>query len=235
MTSSGTYAYGPSIGEITLYSFNLCGVRSTSLTQEHMSSAKTAINMLFSRWSNMGVNLWKVDKVEVDLVAGTDLYNVDPDTIMILDAYVSVPNDDEANSYTDRLIMPISRSEYASYPNKKQEGFPTVFWFDRLINPTITLWPVPQTQGSGNPTKLKYYRVIQIQDAGLTNGQTPDIPYRWLDALANGLAYYLARIWQPQAVPQLKAEADEAYAIAAAQDTENVALYISPMIAGYFR
>jgi hypothetical protein len=36
-------------------------------------------------------------------------------------------------------------------------------------------------------------------------------------------------------VPQLKAEADEAYAIAAAQDTENVAMYISPMISSYFR
>ena len=233
MTSSGTYNYSPSIGEITLYAFNLCGVRSSSLAAEHMQSAKTAINMMLSRWSNMGVNLWKVDLVTTPLVDGQSTYNVDAKTVMILDAYVSVENGD--GSYTDRLIMPVSRTEYASYPNKEQQGFTTIFWFDRLINPTITLWPVPQDPSVGNPKNLKYYRVTQIEDANLGSGETADIPYRWLDALANGLAYYLARIWQPQMVPQLKAEADEAYAIAAAQDTENVAMYISPMIGGYFR
>ena len=234
MTSSGTYNYSPSIGEITLYAFNLCGVRSSSLAAEHMNSAKTAINMLLSRWSNLGVNLWKVDLVTVPLVTGNDgVYNVDAKTVMILDAYISVENGD--GSYTDRLIMPVSRSEYASYPNKEQQGFPTVFWFDRLINPTVTLWPIPDPVGPGNPTLLKYYRVTQVEDANIQGGETPDIPYRWLDALANGLAYYLARVWQPAMVQQLKAEADEAYAIAATQDTENVAMYISPMISGYFR
>jgi hypothetical protein len=233
MTSSGTYNFNPSIGEITLYAFNLCGVRSSSLAAEHMQSAKTAINMMLSRWSNMGVNLWKVDLVTTALVDGQSTYNVDAKTVMILDAYVAVENGD--GSYTDRLIMPVSRTEYASYPNKEQQGFPTIFWFDRLINPTVTLWPVPVDPSVGNPKFLKYYRVIQIEDANMAGGETADIPYRWLDALANGLAYYLARIWQPQMVPQLKAEADEAYAIAAAQDTENVAMYISPMIGGYFR
>ena len=245
MTTSGSFSYNPSIGEITLYAFNLCGVRGTALTQEYMTSARTAINMLLSRWSNMGVNLWEVDLVTTSLVQGQSVYNVDANTVMILDAYVSVP--DGIGGYTDRLIMPVSRSEYASYPNKTQQGFPTVFWFDRLsgraapsssgidTQPTVTIWPVPDPVGSGNPTLLKYYRVTQIQNADLTSGQTPDIPYRWLDALANGLAYYLARMWQPGLVPQLKAEADEAYAIAAAQDTENVAMYISPMIGGYFR
>ena len=233
MTTSGTYNFNPSVGEITLYAFNLCGVRSTSLAAEHMQSAKTAINMLLSRWSNMGVNLWKVDLVTTDLVDGQSTYTVEPETVMILDAYVSVENGD--GSYTDRLIMPVSRTEYASYPNKEQQGFPTIFWFDRLINPTVTIWPVPDTVGFGSPKFLKYYRVTQVEDANLQSGETADIPYRWLDALANGLAYYLARIWQPQMVPQLKAEADEAYAIAAAQDTENVAMYISPMIGGYFR
>lgn len=233
MTSSGTYNFNPSVGEITLYAFNLCGVRPTSLAAEHMQSAKTAINMLLSRWSNMGVNLWKVDLVTTDLVDAQSTYAVEAKTVMILDAYVSVENGD--GSYTDRLITPVSRSEYASYPNKEQQGFPTVFWFDRLINPTVTIWPIPSTVGAGNPTLLKYYRVIQVEDANTQSGETADIPYRWLDALANGLAYYLARIWQPQMVPQLKAEADEAYAIAAAQDTENVPMYISPMIGGYFR
>lgn len=231
MTTSGTYEYSPSLGELTLYSFNLCGIRSTSLLQEHMNSARTAMNMLFSSWSNQGVNLWKVQKTNpITLVQGQSTYDVDPNVVMILDAYVTT---NYGGQTSDRIIVPISRSEYSSYPNKEQQGFTTVFWFDRLINPTITIWPVPD--GSGNPQTLTYYYVTQIEDAGLTNGQTPDIPYRWLDAFANGLAYYLARLWAPDRVQFLAAEAQRSYDIAAAQDTENVSMYISPMISGYFR
>lgn len=230
MTTSGTYTYNPSIGEVVLYAFNLCQVRSTSIVQEHLNSARQAMNMMLSRWSNMGVNLWKVDTETITLLDGVSTYSVPADTVMILDMYARTPS---GTTNTDRIMMPISRSEYASYPNKLQEGFPTVFWFDRLISPTVTIWPVPD--GSGNPTTITYYRVTQIQDANLPGGETIDVPYRWLDAFANGLAYYLARIWQPQLAPQLKQDADEAYTIAANQDTENVSVFISPMIAPYFR
>jgi len=128
--------------------------------------------------------------------------------------------------------MPVSRTEYASYPNKEQQGFPTVFWFDRLVSPTITLWPVPPATGTYT---LKYYRVRQVQDSNFTNGQTVEIPYRWLEAFADGLAYRLAKIWSPPIAAALKAVADESYSIAAAQDVENVAMYISPMVSGYYR
>jgi hypothetical protein len=230
MTSSGTYTYNPSIGEVVLYAFNLCQIRSTSLAAEHLNSARQAMNMMLSRWSNMGVNLWRVDTETITLVAGQSTYPVPADTVMILDMYARTPS---GTSNTDRIMMPVSRTEYASYPNKAQQGFPTVFWFDRLINPTVTIWPVPD--GNGNPTTITYYCVTQVQDANLPGGETLDVPYRWLDAFANGLAYYLSRIWQPQLTAQLKAEADEAYTIASSQDVENVSFYISPMIGGYFR
>ena len=230
MTTSGTTLYNPSIGEVVLYSFNLCQIRSTSIAQEHLNSARQAMNMMLSRWSNMGPDLWKVDTETITLVAGQSTYPVPADTIMILDMYARTPS---GTTNTDRIMMPISRTEYASYPNKAQQGFPTVVWFDRLISPTVTIWPVPD--GSGNPTTITYYRVTQIQDANLPGGETIDIPYRWLDAFSNGLAYYLSRIWQPQLTAQLKAEADEAYQIAANQDTENVGVFISPQIAPYFR
>ncbi len=230
MTTSGTYAYNPSLGEMTLYAFNLCGVRSTSILQEHMTSARTATNLMLSQWANRGVNLWKVDLVTVPFVTGQSTYDVEAKTVMILDAYVTTTS---SGQNIDRIILPVSRSEYASYPNKQQEGFPTIYWFDRLINPTITIWPVPNT--STGPSSLSYYRVTQVEDSYVENGQTVDIPYRWLDAFANGLAYRLARIWSPQLVAQLKPEADESYAIAAQQDTEDVNLFISPIVSGYWR
>jgi hypothetical protein len=228
MATSGTYTFNPSLGELVIYSYQNIGVRPTAILQEHMDSARMATNMMLARWANQGVNLWCVDLVTTSLVQGTSTYPVDSNTVMILDAYISTVSNGVS---TDRIILPISRTEYASYPNKAQQGFPTVYWFDRLISPTVTIWPVPD----GSQTSLKYYRVRQLQDSNLQNAEQVEIPYLWLEAFADGLAYRLARIWSPQIAPALKAQADESYDIASRQNVETAQQYISPMISGYFR
>jgi hypothetical protein len=145
--------------------------------------------------------------------------------------------------------MPVSRTEYSSYPNKTQQGFTTTFWFDRLTSgtdmvgpgnsqipvvtgPQVTLWPVPD---GSSAQYLKYYRVVQGQTADYSNGQTVDIPFLWMEAFADGLAFRLAKIWSPQIAPALKAVADESYEIAASQNIETANFYVSPQISGYFR
>ena len=82
---------------------------------------------------------------------------------------------------------------------------------------------------------LRYYRARQLQDSEFTGGQTVEIPYLWLDAFADALAYRLARVWAPAMVPTLKPIADESYNVADAQNVEQASQYISPMISGYFR
>jgi hypothetical protein len=228
MTTSGTYTFNPSLGELVIYSYNMIGIRGTSLLQEHMEAARMASNLMLGRWSSQGVNLWAVDLVTVALVQGTATYNVDANTIVMLDAYVTTGT---GTSAINRVIMPISRTEYASYPNKTQQGFPTTFWFDRLLAPTVTLWPVPD----GNEVSLSYYRVRQVQDSNLSNGQNVEIPAYFLEAFAYGLAHRLATIWAPDKVQMLKPMADEAYAIAASQNIETANTYISPMISSYWR
>jgi len=229
MATSASWDFNPALGEIVLYSYNLIGVRNTAVLQEHMAAARMAANMLLSRWSNQGVNLWAVDLITTPLVQGTSTYAVDSNTVMILDAYIETDNG--SGQPIDRLILPISRTEYASYPNKEQQGFSTTYWFDRLLSPTVTLWPVPD----GTTTSFKYYRVRQLQDANLQNGQQVEIPYLWMEAFAYGLAQRLAVIWAPERVQILKPMADEAYQIAADQNVETAQQYISPMISGYFR
>lgn len=226
MSTSGTYNYNPSLGELTIYAYQLIGVRPTALLQEHIDSARMATNMMLANWSNRGVNLWQVSSVTVPLVQGVSTYSVDPSTVVILDAYITY-----GNPPIDRIIMPISRTEYASYPNKFQQGFPTVFWFDRLLSPTVTIWPVPD----GSQTSLKYYKVDRLQDANMDGTQQVDIPPIWLEALAYGLAQRLAIIWAPDKLIALKPLADEAYDIAAAQNVETASQYISPQISGYWR
>lgn len=228
MTTSGTYNFSPALGEIVLYAYNLIGLRPASLLQEHFESARMSTNMLLSRWSSQGVNLWCVDMEIVPLVQGTSTYSVPADTIVMLDAYISTTT---GSSTIDRIILPVSRTEYASYPNKEQEGFPTTFWFDRTLSPTVNLWPVPD----GSQTSLKYYRVRRIQDSNLQNGEQVEVPYYFLEALAFGLAQRLAIIWAPDRAAIMKPLADEAYQIAASQNVETANTYISPSLSGYWR
>ena len=130
---------------------------------------------MFTRWSNQGVNLWQVQLTTTPLVAGISNYGVTSNTVVILDAYIEY-----GSPAIDRIILPISRTEYASYPNKSQQGFPTTFWFDRQLSPTVTLWPVPD----GTQTSLKYYSVLRIQDANMNGTDEVDIPPIWLEAMA---------------------------------------------------
>jgi hypothetical protein len=237
MTTSGTYTFNPSLGEAVINAFSRCGIRRTSLVQEHLQDARFEMNLMLSEWSNRGVNLWKVDLQTIPLVQGVSTYyaatnSVQADsarTVMVLDAYIAQGS---GQSAFDRLLMPISRTEWAQTPNKNLQAPPTTFWFDRLINPTITVWPVPD---QSSQYTLKFYRVIQVQDAELPNGQTMDIPYRWLDAAVSGLAARLAAIYAPDRLAMLATKAEQAYQIAATQDTENVPLYIMPGLSGYYR
>lgn len=228
MTSSGTTNFNPTLGEATIHAFGMCGIRPTEILQEHIVSARMAANLMLSSWSSQGVNLWEVDLQTVPLVAGQSSYSVPTNNIVMLDVYISTTTGTDT---IDRIILPVSRTEYASYPNKDQQGFPTVYWQDRLLNGLVYLWPAPD----GTQTALKYYQVKQIQDAGFNNGQTMDLPVYFQEAFVLGLAYRLAITWAPERVQGLKMLADAEYQNATEQNIETSAFYVSPMTSGYYR
>jgi len=228
MATSQTYNFNPSLGEVSVFAYQLIGIRPTALLMEHMDAARVATNMMFARWSNQGVNLWTVEFVTVPLIQGTSSYSAPANAVVMLDAYITTG---VAPNAVDRIILPVSRTEYMSYPNKAQQGFPTTFWFDRQLSPTFTLWPVPD----GTQASLTYAYVSRIQDANLVGTQEMDIPPIWLEAMVYGLAYRLAQIWAPEKVAMMKPMADESYDIAASQNVETAAYYLSPQISGYFR
>jgi hypothetical protein len=225
--TSGTYNFAPSLGEVVLGAFARIGIRRAEILQTHLADARIEANLLLAKISNLQPNLWTVDQQALPLLQGAPSYTVPSETVMILDAFIRF-----GNPSTDRSIYPISRSEYSTYPNKSTQAFPTVYWFDRLISPTITIWPTPDANG---PYTLFYYRVRQIQDAEYVNGQNIEVPYLWLDAFTAGLAYRLARIYAPTLEGQRKTDSDEAWQQAATQNTENVNIMISPGLAHYFR
>lgn len=230
MTSSGTYAFSLSNGEAVLAAFERCQIRLPSIRQEHMLTARRELNFLLSEWSNKQVNLFEVVLRSQTLTQGTAAYSVNANTVMILDVYISL--NQGATNQTDRYITPLSRTNYASISNKQSQGFPTSYWLNRLISPIITFWPVPD---GGGPYTLNYYCCTQMQDANLPGGETPDIPYRWTDALVSGLAHRLARVYKPELEQQRKADAMEAWTIAATQDVESAPFTLAPSIGSYYR
>ena len=186
------------------------------------------LNLLLAKMSNTQPNLWTVDLQSLPITQGNATYSLPADTVMITNAYISVGF---GTSRIDTLIWPLSQTEYAAIANKSSQGKPTTFWFNRTISPTIAFYLTPDGNG---PYTVNYYRVRQIQDATLPSGVNVEVPYLWLDALVAGLAHRLARIYQPQLEQIRKADADEAWNIAATQNVENVDLHISPGIGGYF-
>lgn len=210
-------------------SFRRCEIHRSELLTEHFADAKMEANLMQVEWANLGPLLWTVDVQTVSLVPGTATYSVPANTVMMLDVYISTPNGD--NTTSDRIITAISRTEYASMPNKSGQGSPTVFWFDRLIAPTFTLWPTPD----GSEPTLSYYRFTQIQDSIPANATNTQIPYLSLDAYVAGHAKRMARIYKPDLFAARKADAEEAMKLMLTQLTENVPLYIQPQTAGYWR
>lgn len=228
MTSSGTNTFSLTSSSLILESFDRIGVRPSEITREHMSSALRSINLEVSAWSSLPVMLWKVELVTFTLVQGTATYVFDPSVQFITDGYVTLVQ--AGNDPIDRILVSISRDEYASYPDKSTQDAQTVFWFQRDIIPQVTLWPVPD---GTSETTVSFYVMKRVQDITSTGAQDLDIPYRFLDALAAKTAARLAVKYAKDQYPLLKSIADEAFNIAFIEDQERAVLRITPDFGSY--
>lgn len=227
--TSGAYNFLPSGGDLVLYAFGRCGLRGPQIQAEHMRDARTAANMILSDWANDQPNLWTVDLQTVACVYGQAEYSVPGNTILILDAFLRM----NATSQVpiDLYMSPISRTEWAAFPNKTTPGRPTVYWFDRLISPNVTIWQPP----SDATWEFCYYRVRQIQDLNLANAQQPEIPYVFLKAFSDALSAELAVIYAPERAVALATAAAGSYKRALEMNSERAPLALIPGISGYYR
>lgn len=221
-TPAPVFPYQPTLSDLSLDVWERCGVQAGALTTTQFQSMRRSMNLVLSRWANRGINLWKVNLVSEPCVVGQASYAVDPMTLDVLDTYVTVGG-------TDLSLYTMSRNEYAALPNKTQAGRPTSFWYDRLESATVTLWPVPDSTYT-----LNYYQFVQIGAANPTMGNTPDVPYAFLEAYTAGVAAHLSIKWAPERAVALDTYAKETWTEAAEENREKVTMHMSPQLSGYF-
>lgn len=93
-----------------------------------------------------------------------------------------------ATSVTDLYVSAWNRDDYANMPNKHaQSSTVTNYLFNKLMAPTVTLWPVP----SNDTIHLSMLVHQQVQDVGSLT-QTLAIPTRWFESTIIQLAFRLS-------------------------------------------
>jgi hypothetical protein len=224
MTTSGTTTFNPDLNEYIEEAFERCGAELR--TGYDFRTARRSLNLLFADWANRGINMWTIEQGQQVLTQGTNTYTLPADTVDLIE-HVIRTGSGSASTQADLQITRISVSTYSSIPNKLQQARPIQIWIQRLQPaPQFTVWPTPD--GSQTYT-LVYWRLRRIQDAG-GGTSTEDIPFRFINCLVAGLAYYLS-MKLPGAIDRmatLKQQYDEAWDLASTEDREKAAVRFVP-------
>ena len=231
MTTSGTESFNLDLNDIIEEAFERCGVE-VRTGYEHRT-ARRSLNLLTIEWANRGINLWTIEQGTIPMVQGQIAYDLPVDTIDLLDQVIRTQS---GVNQTDINISRISVSTYATIPNKNTQGRPIQVWVNRqsgqtepvtgIAYPQINVWPTPDQD---NFYTFVYWRLRRIQDAG-TGTSTQDIPFRMLNCLVAGLAYYLS-LKIPEAanrIEMLKMEYENQWLLASSEDREKASLRLAP-------
>jgi len=225
VATSGTAAFDLDLSEIVEEAYERCG--GELRTGYDLRTARRSLNLLFADFANRGLNMWTFDQGSIELIPGTATYDLPVDTVDLMEHAIRTGGGNAATQ-ADLTLTRISVSTYAAIPNKQQQGRPLQIWVERLSQPRVTLWPVPD---GSKPYQLAYWRLRRIQDAG-DGVNTMDAPFRFIPCVVAGLAYYLA-LKVPGAMerlPILKAQYDEAWDLAASEDREKASVRFVPRI-----
>jgi hypothetical protein len=234
--TSGTTDFNLDLNNMVEEAFERCGQELR--TGYDIRTARRSLNLLTIEFANRGLNLFTIEKVEQVLTYDVADYDIPVDTIDLLDHVIRTGT---GQNQTDINISRISVSTYAMIPNKNANGRPIQVWFQRKTGatnassvvqyPQIHVWPKPD---NSQTYTFVYWRLRRIQDAGDgINGQ--DIPFRFIPAIVAGLASYLSMKLpnvDPTRIAMLKADYEQQFDLAAAEDREKAPIRFVPRI-GY--
>lgn len=228
MTTTGTTLFNLEFTELAEEAWERAGREMRS--GYDLRTARRSMNLLTIEFANRGINMWTIEPGTITLTPGVSTYPLPADTIDIIE-HVIRTDAGNPSLQSDLTISRISVSTYSSIPAKLTQGRPIQIFVRRLRDaPEIVLWPVPD---SSTVYTLAYYRLRRIQDAG-SGVQTQDAPFRFLPAIAAGLAYHIA-VKTPELmerVPMLKQIYDEQFDLAASEDREKASVRFVPRMYG---
>lgn len=200
------------------------------------SNANTNYNLVFEYsfdgnvWINgltigstyypVGQTIWSVINAPINAMA-VRVRETGGATLNLQQIYFSVP-------ITSRILTPISREEWVSYPDKQTQATPSSFYLDRQVIPRLNLWPTPDNSYQ----TLVFNQQIAIMDVTSLN-QNIYIPQRFMNACRFALAHELSLKFSLDKSDRLERLSNEAYALAAIEDEENVPLRIQPNMYSY--
>jgi hypothetical protein len=222
MASSGQTTFDLAIDDVIEQAFEQIGGQ--PISGEEARSARIALNLLLTEWQNRGVLLWKLVNTPVTVTTSVTSYTLDSDIIDSLQTTINVNgNDLEMNR--------ITYQDYMKLPDKTQTGRPTQFSFLRgKDNVSMTVWPTPDQTYTMN-----LFTMTRIQDVTASAIQTADLPFRFLPALVDGLAYKMSMRRpgvDPSKISFLKQQYEETFAFALEEDRQRTSMFIRPRL-GY--
>jgi len=140
-----------------------------------------------------------------------------------------------SNNPSEIPMSSLNRDDYWSLPNKTFQATSSLqYWFNKQLEPTISLWPVPSIAN-----QIVVHVHLQIQDVGsLTN--LLEVPQRWYEYVIFGLAERLAvelptGELPPGRLEYLQMQAQLQMDRAADGETDGAPIRLSPNIRGYTR
>lgn len=240
MTTTGTSSFNLDLGDLVEEAYERCGLELRS--GYDFRTARRSLNLLTIEWANRGINLWTIEQGMIPMIQGINTYDLPTDTIDLLEQQIRT-NAGQQNNQTDITISRISISTYSTIPNKLAQGRPIQVWINRQSGatyptgatpdrqPQITVWPTPDQGTLTSPYyQFVYWRMRRVQDAG-NAVNTQDIPFRFLNCLVAGLAYYLSMKLpgvDPQRIMGLKADYEQQFQFAADEDREKAPIRFIP-------
>lgn len=134
-------------------------------------------------------------------------------------------------------VIPLARLNRDDYWNLPNKQFPSVrslqYWFDRTIEPSMYLWPVPNND-------FQMFQLIiekQMQDVGTLTNQIY-VPDRWIASIQASLSHKLS-IQLPgvdlQRIAYLEQQADKLFLQASDEERDKSPIYFQPNISYYTR
>ena len=236
MTTSGTASFNLSFDEICEESFERVGREMR--TGYDLRTARRSMNLLLIEMANRGINLWTIEEGAIPMVTGQATYPLPVDTVDLLDHVIRTGS---GQNQIDINISRIAEPTYSTIPNKNALGRPIQVWIQRLtgaeypapigtVHPKITVWPTPNDPG--NQYTFVYWRLRRLQDVnGAVN--TLDIPFRFLNCMIAGLAYYLSMKLADipgDRILALKADYMEQLDLAQAEDRDKSPIRLVPRV-----